>query len=371
MLERHLRALSRFLLLRDGEFWHAFLAAAVPLMREPPTLHSERDLNAGPFLEAAHAAGCEEDEEYPHFSIRLQVGGMGSAPAPRARVYATVRGSCRTHARLLLPPPAQTSEFSYDGFNTVAGLHLIGRCVPSSQHPAVDLLGDPDAPGGTEEGGDRPSNPTSRSPGVGAPRSDAVPASGGVEAAMAKCRPAAAALAAAAAEMGESVAGAGALWRRERVPVGDGFRASVAFSLRGACRGLALVLQNAGAFSIGQAPEGMAYGGIPTCVAVEFDCDPLLDTSKSPQAGHVAVHTRVRAPNSPRMPACLGHAEAQRLTAFLGRPVSAADETGRGRHHAVVEVVPGGGGGAAASGGGSASSWTVSVWLDDPKVCWV
>ena len=96
----HLRALKQYYLLAKGEFYHLFLEEACTMMALPPTETSERDINQGPFLNAASRLGMEDNAFFKKCKLRLR-----------------------------------SFKFRYENFATITGLTLIGSCL--LHHSAV------------------------------------------------------------------------------------------------------------------------------------------------------------------------------------------------------------------------------------------
>ncbi len=92
-LASHLRALKQYFLLAKGEFYHLFLEEAASMMTLPPVETSERDINQGPFLNAASRLGLEDNPFFKQFKLRLR-----------------------------------SFKFRYENFTTIPGLTLIGAC---------------------------------------------------------------------------------------------------------------------------------------------------------------------------------------------------------------------------------------------------
>ena len=89
----HLKILKQYYLLAKGEFYHLFLEEACEMMGLPPSETSERDINQGPFLNAASRLGMEENPFFKKCRLRLQ-----------------------------------SFKFKYDNFGSISGLALIGSC---------------------------------------------------------------------------------------------------------------------------------------------------------------------------------------------------------------------------------------------------
>ena len=89
----HLRALKQYYLLAKGEFYQLFLEEACVMMALPPTETSERDINQGPFLNAASRLGMEDNSFFKKCRLRLQ-----------------------------------SFKFRYENFASISGLTLIDSC---------------------------------------------------------------------------------------------------------------------------------------------------------------------------------------------------------------------------------------------------
>jgi len=90
----NLKALKQYFLLAKGEFYQQFLVDASSLMALPPTETSERDINQGPFINAASRLGMEENPFFKKCKLRLR-----------------------------------SFKFRYENFATIPGLSLIGSCM--------------------------------------------------------------------------------------------------------------------------------------------------------------------------------------------------------------------------------------------------
>ena len=72
-LLEHLKAVKDYFFLSKGEFYRHFVECSAQLLEKVPTQRSEADINQGPFQQAAHAFGLEDDEYFKRFSLQVMM----------------------------------------------------------------------------------------------------------------------------------------------------------------------------------------------------------------------------------------------------------------------------------------------------------
>ncbi|KAK5576361.1 hypothetical protein RB653_007502 [Dictyostelium firmibasis] len=143
----------------------------------------------------------------------------------------------------------------------------------------------------------------------------------------------------------------GGFWLKERVDIisNGGFICRFKFLIKtNGADGMAFVIQNDSASSLGIGGCGLGYQGIRNSIAIEFDTYPTKDHCRDPDGNHISIHTRHLEPNSAHHRFSLAHGNPQN-----NKPMNDGIE-----HECIIKysLTDGGNGG------------TIDVWLDKYQV---